>query len=143
MCKTIIQQDFIAKINKTKLWQENISKSDVELTKSNGEFYLYLYRLGIYFKEISQLPTHMWPMFTLVCLCAPMCGPCSPVYAHVHLCVANMYPYVNYEWNKSQLKMNQDLTKSELKFNQEWIESYLKWTGNEFKINLKLIKKMN
>ncbi len=44
--ETKIQQDFIVKINKTRLWQENIPKTDVEQTKSNEEFYLYLYLLG-------------------------------------------------------------------------------------------------
>jgi len=39
MCKTRIQQKFIAKNkNKTRLWQENIPKMNVELTKGNDEF---------------------------------------------------------------------------------------------------------
>ncbi len=32
---------------KTRLWQENVSKTNVEQTKSNGELYFYLYPLGI------------------------------------------------------------------------------------------------
>jgi hypothetical protein len=32
--------------NKTRLWQENIAKINVEQTKGNKKFYLYLYLLG-------------------------------------------------------------------------------------------------
>jgi hypothetical protein len=46
MCESRIQWGFITrKNNKTKLWQENILKINVEHTKSNGEFYFYLYLL--------------------------------------------------------------------------------------------------
>jgi len=31
--------------NKTRLWQENIPKIDVEQIKNNGEFYFYLHPL--------------------------------------------------------------------------------------------------
>jgi hypothetical protein len=41
--QTIIQQNLIAKRNKIRMWQENVPKTDVEHTKGNGEFYLYLY----------------------------------------------------------------------------------------------------
>jgi len=34
------------KKNKTRLWQENVPKTDVKQTKGNREFYLYLYPLG-------------------------------------------------------------------------------------------------
>jgi hypothetical protein len=32
--------------NKTRLWQENMPKTNVEQIKGNEEFYLYLYPLG-------------------------------------------------------------------------------------------------
>jgi len=34
------------KQNKTKLWKENVPKTNVEQTKGNGESYHYLYPLG-------------------------------------------------------------------------------------------------
>ncbi len=47
-CEIRIQQDFIIKKlkNRTKLWQENIPKTNVEHIESNEEFYFYLYSLG-------------------------------------------------------------------------------------------------
>ncbi len=36
----------LQKRNKTRLWQKNIPKIDVEYTKGDGEFYFYLYPLG-------------------------------------------------------------------------------------------------
>ncbi len=48
MYKTIIQQNVIAnKEYKTRLWQENIPKTNVEQTKNDVKLYLYLYPLGI------------------------------------------------------------------------------------------------
>ncbi len=40
--------------NITKLWQENVPKTNVEQTEGNGELYFYLYLLGTYFKKVSQ-----------------------------------------------------------------------------------------
>jgi len=47
-CETKTQQDFIIrnKQNITRLWQGNVSKTNVKYIKSNIEFYLYLYLLG-------------------------------------------------------------------------------------------------
>ncbi len=39
--------------NKTRLWQENVPKINVEHTKNNGEFYFYLYPSNIKFKKVS------------------------------------------------------------------------------------------
>jgi hypothetical protein len=44
-------------------------------------------------KYFNKLPIYMWPIFTRV------------------------HPCVNYEWTKTQLKVNKNSTKSELKFN--------------------------
>jgi hypothetical protein len=47
MCESRIQQGLLQwKINITRLRQENILKINVQHTKSNGEFYSYLYLLG-------------------------------------------------------------------------------------------------
>jgi hypothetical protein len=75
--------------NKIGLWQKKIyPKLMLNKLKVKGILFL-LYSLDTYFKEIFQLPIHMWPIFT-----------------HVHLCVAHVHPCVNYEWIKIQLKMD-------------------------------------
>jgi hypothetical protein len=47
MCKIRIQQDFIASMKQKHAMTKKKPKFDVEQTKSNGEFYLCLYPLGI------------------------------------------------------------------------------------------------
>jgi hypothetical protein len=69
------------------------TQTGVEHTKGNGEFYFYLYPLGIELKEVFQEIFNTWLMFTHVRPCAPM-------------------QCVNYEWIKIQLKVNLYLTKS-------------------------------
>jgi hypothetical protein len=62
------------------LWQENVPKINVEKTKGNSKFYLYLYPLRIYFKEVYQKASNLH--------------------------VAHVHPCANYEWTKTQLKVN-------------------------------------
>jgi hypothetical protein len=62
-------------------------------------------------KFLKKLPIYMWPMC-----------------AHVH-------PYVNYEWIKTQLRLNLNLIKSELRINWKWIKSQLEWIKSELKVN--------
>jgi len=52
----------------------NVPKIDVEQTKSNGEFYLYLSLLAPTFKKLfKKLAIYMWLMFIHVGLCTFMC----------------------------------------------------------------------
>jgi len=75
--------------NKTRLWQENIFKINVEHTKSNGEFYFCLYLLGTWLKEVFKKTSNLH--------------------------VAHMCSCVNYEWIKIQPKVKKDSIKNQLK----------------------------
>jgi hypothetical protein len=44
MCNKILLQG--RNKNRARLWQDNVPNIDVEQTKGNGKFYLYLYPLG-------------------------------------------------------------------------------------------------
>ncbi len=61
--------------NKTKLWQENVPKINVEQIKNNVEF----------IPSGHLIQRSFFKNFKLTC------DPCSPMCAHVHPCV-------NYEW---------------------------------------------
>ncbi len=46
-CKEESNNILLQRRNKTMLWQKYVPKTNVEQTKGNGEFYFYLYPLGI------------------------------------------------------------------------------------------------
>jgi hypothetical protein len=64
----------LQRINKTRLWQENVPKSNVEQTKvMKNSISIYTPWAPSSKKFIKKLPIYMWPMFTHVGQCAPMC----------------------------------------------------------------------
>jgi len=79
MCKTIIQQDLIArnkKIKKQGYDKKTYPKLVLNKLKVMGNSTsIYTYWAPSSKKFLKKVPTYMWPMFTHKCPCAPICGP--------------------------------------------------------------------